>query len=108
MKTTPWTLIWQFVPSKVTWVIKIVFYVSCYPCVVNLEPRVTLCEPTSLLNGDIVLGLSSVIHDSTQFKFVVVEMNVSYNDPQLFVLPSVPGSCHFSNAPCHVRKASAF
>jgi hypothetical protein len=96
MKTTLSTLIWQFVSSKVTWIIKIVLYVSCYLSVISLAPRVTLCELTSLLNGDIMLDLLSVFHDAIQFKFFVVEMNVSCIDPQLLVPPSIPGSRHYS------------
>lgn len=96
MKTTLSTLIWQFVSSKVTWIIKIVFfYISCYLYVINLAPRFTLYELTSLLNGDIMLDLLSVFHDAIQFKFFVGEMNVSCNGPQL-VPPSIPGSRHFS------------
>lgn len=97
MKTTLSTLIWQSVSSKVTWIVKIVFFcVSCYLYVINLAPRVTLCELTSLLNGDIMLDLLSVFHDAIQFRFFVVEMNVSCNDPQLLVPPFIPGSRHFS------------
>jgi len=37
----------------------------------------------------------SVFHYATQFKFVVLEMSMSYYDPQLLVLRSIPGSRHF-------------
>jgi hypothetical protein len=76
MKTTLSTLIWQFVSSKVIWIIKIVLYVPCHPCIIYLVPRVTLCELTSLLNDDIMLDILIVLLYATQLKFVVVEMNV--------------------------------
>jgi tetrahydromethanopterin S-methyltransferase subunit B len=91
MKATQSTLIWQFVSSKVIRIIKVVLYVSCDPCIIHLVPRVTLCVLTSLLNDDILPDLMSVFHYAAKFKFIVVEMSVSYYDPQLLVLPSIPG-----------------
>jgi len=81
MKTTQSTQIWKFVSCKVIWIIKVVLYVSCYPFIIHLIPRVTFCELTSLLNDDIVLDLLSVFHYATKFEIVVVEMSMSYYDP---------------------------
>jgi len=81
MKTTLSTLIWQFVSCKVIWIIKLFLYFSCYLCIIRLVPRVTLGGLTSLLNDDIMLNLLSVFHYATRFKFVVVEISMSYYDP---------------------------
>lgn len=96
MKIKQSTLIWQFVSSNVIWIIKVVLYISCYPCIIQIVQRVTLCKRTSLWNDDIVLDLLIVFYYATQFKFVFVETDLSYYDPQLPVLPSIPGSLHSS------------
>jgi hypothetical protein len=54
-----------------------------------------------------MLDLLSVFHSAMQLNFVV-EMNVSYCDPQLLVLPSIPGNRHFSMYRAMLEKLQHF